>query len=178
MSLFLANQCSGSIGCQPRIWLRLQDAIRLSTSIAPISPHPFNKPLNYSRPCSLPLFLSHRRQSQCHQISCHSFPSLLSRRPRNFNSSLISIAIPHTASRSSQQYSSHQHLSIHCFDRRDTPDEEVEAAGSRANPDYGGSLHYARTFIWSFSLSFCTVFHISAFFKITDPSLKAWSISL
>ena len=33
---------------------------------------------------------------------------------------------------------------VHCLDRQDKPDQEFEAARKRANPDYGGSLHYAQ----------------------------------
>ena len=62
-----------------------------------------------------------------------------------------------------KEFGSHQNLSVHCLDRRDTPDEEFEAARKRANPDYGGSLHYARTFIWTFSLPFCTALYNSPF---------------
>ena len=36
---------------------------------------------------------------------------------------------------------------VHCLDRQDTPDAEFEAIRLRANPDYGGSLHYTRMYI-------------------------------
>lgn len=49
---------------------------------------------------------------------------------------------------------------VHCLDRRDTHDAEFEAAWKRANPNYGGSLHYDRTFVWSLSLPICIALYV------------------
>lgn len=41
-------------------------------------------------------------------------------------------------------HNSHQQYTVYCLDRLPEPDEEFHAAEARANPDFGGSLHYKR----------------------------------